>query len=173
MRALEVWYDKIDEVRERLKRRVEKERGRTVPEHDYPKLVEHHVAIPRIKDNPPLMFHPTAEQAPGLKTGLSRSDRGLPRVAGRARPFVRSFSFLRLGIQSRRRGQCRHFLRRRTVPGRRRQPAFPAGQGGKDVSAGAISGEELASESRPASRCRSAPCNPRATFSWAGRAQLK
>jgi len=80
MRALEVWYDKIDierfvqeasteEMRERVKHRVEKERERTVPEHDYPKLVEHHGAIPRIKDNPPLIFHPTAELAPGLKTG--------------------------------------------------------------------------------------------------------
>jgi uncharacterized protein (DUF2252 family) len=80
MRALEVWYDRIDvervlqeapseEVRERIEERVEKTRGRTVPEHYYPKLVEHHGATPRIKDNPPLIFHPTAEQAPGLKAG--------------------------------------------------------------------------------------------------------
>ena len=80
MRALEVWYDRIDVarflkeapsegVRERVEQRIEKTRGRTVPEHDYPKLVEHHGATPHIKDNPPLIFHPTAEQAPGIKTG--------------------------------------------------------------------------------------------------------
>jgi uncharacterized protein (DUF2252 family) len=80
MQALEVWYDRIDvarllneapsdDVRERVEQRIEKTRGRTVPEHDYPKLVEHHGATPRIKDNPPLIFHPTAELAPGIKTG--------------------------------------------------------------------------------------------------------
>ncbi len=80
MRALEVWYDSIDierllkevpseEARERVEQRVEKARSRTVPEHDYPKLVEHHGATPRIKDNPPLIFHPTAELAPGINAG--------------------------------------------------------------------------------------------------------
>ena len=84
MRALEVWYDKIDverivqetssqEMRERVKHRVEKAQARTVPEYDYPKLVEHHGAIPRIKDNPPLIFHPTAEIAPGLRTGYQEA----------------------------------------------------------------------------------------------------
>jgi len=80
MRALEVWYDRIDierflkeapteERREIIEQRIEKARGRTVPEHDYPKLVEHHGTTPHIKDNPPLIFHPTAELAPGIKTG--------------------------------------------------------------------------------------------------------
>ncbi len=80
MRALEVWYDRIDiervikempseEARTRAEERVEKTRNRTIAEHDYPKMVEHHGALPRIKDNPPLIFHPTAKQAPGLKNG--------------------------------------------------------------------------------------------------------
>ncbi len=79
MRALEVWYDRIDiervikempseEARERAEERVEKTRSRTITEHDYPKMVEHHGALPRIKDNPPLIYHPTAKLAPGLKT---------------------------------------------------------------------------------------------------------
>ena len=82
MRALEVWYDRIDidrlikeapseAAREQLEERIEKARGRSVPEHDYPKLVEHHGATPRIKDNPPLIFHPPAKQTPGLKTGFA------------------------------------------------------------------------------------------------------
>ena len=81
MRSLEVWYDRIDlerllkevrseEVHKRAEQRIEKARARTVPEHDYPKMVEHHGALSRIKDNPPLIFHPTAKQAPGLKSGF-------------------------------------------------------------------------------------------------------
>ncbi len=81
MRALEVWYDRIDverflkevpseEARKRAAERLEKARSRTVPEHDYPKMVEHHGALPRIKDNPPLIYHPTPKLAPGLKTGF-------------------------------------------------------------------------------------------------------
>ena len=40
-----------------------------MPESLFPKLVEHSGSAPRIKDAPPLIFHPTAEQAPGVKTG--------------------------------------------------------------------------------------------------------
>jgi len=79
MRALEVWYDRIDverflkalpqTAREFVAHEVEKTRTRTIPEHDYPKLVEQHGTLPRIKDNPPLIFHPTAEEAPQLKSG--------------------------------------------------------------------------------------------------------
>ena len=87
MRALEVWYDRIDvdrvlrqapseEIRERVEERVEKTRARTVPEHDFPKLVEHHGAIPRIKDNPPLIFHPTPELAPGMNAGYHEAISG-------------------------------------------------------------------------------------------------
>ncbi len=35
----------------------------------YPKLVTHEGDGPRIKDEPPLIFHPTLEQAPGLASG--------------------------------------------------------------------------------------------------------
>ena len=80
MRALEIWYDRIDverflkevsskEARKRIEQRLKETRGRTIPEHDYPKLAEHRGATPRIKDNPPLIFHPTAKQTPGLTSG--------------------------------------------------------------------------------------------------------
>jgi len=79
MRALEVWYDRIDieklleqapdeETRARAERRIEKARARTVAEHDFPKLAEQRGSTPLIKDNPPLIFHPTVKEAPGLKT---------------------------------------------------------------------------------------------------------
>src|SRR5271166_3219173 len=84
MKALDVWYDKIDlesamkhlaaepageEVRARGEERIEKARARGVAEHDFPKLVEQHGARPLIKDNPPLIFHPSKELFPGYRTG--------------------------------------------------------------------------------------------------------
>lgn len=93
MRALEVWYDCIDlqrasrefpaeEDRERLERRVEQARKKSAPETLFPKLAEHHGAVPRIKDEPPLIFHPTAEEAPGLnseyKEAIARYRASLP-----------------------------------------------------------------------------------------------
>jgi hypothetical protein len=38
---------------------------------EFPKLVEKQGVVPRILDNPPLIFHPTAEQTPGLVAGYS------------------------------------------------------------------------------------------------------
>jgi uncharacterized protein (DUF2252 family) len=83
-RALEVWYDFIDmervaraaeeateseEARERLERRIEQAKKKSAPEILFPKLAEHLGALPTIKDEPPLIFHPTLEQAPGQRSG--------------------------------------------------------------------------------------------------------
>ena len=68
MKALDIWYDRIDlkrlidaapdeEERARLEKVLEKARGRSVAEHDFPKLAEQVGSTPRIKDNPPLIFH--------------------------------------------------------------------------------------------------------------------
>jgi uncharacterized protein (DUF2252 family) len=68
MKALEVWYDKIDlerlmghvdnkKAQTRIQQRVEKARERSVAEHDFPKLAEQLGSTPLIKDNPPLIFH--------------------------------------------------------------------------------------------------------------------
>jgi len=69
MPALDIWYDRIDlqrvldhmpadkKLRARVEKRVAKARGRSVAEHDFPKLAEHVGATPSIKDNPPLIFH--------------------------------------------------------------------------------------------------------------------
>jgi len=69
MKALDVWYDRIDlqrlmdsvpdkKDRARMEQRLKKTRKRTVTEHDFPKLAEQVGGTPRIKDNPPLIFHP-------------------------------------------------------------------------------------------------------------------
>jgi hypothetical protein len=76
MRALDVWYDAItiqrflkevarEEDRGRITQRIEKAWAKSTPEFIYPKLVEEQGVVPRIMDDPPLIFHPTAEQAPG------------------------------------------------------------------------------------------------------------
>ena len=68
MKALDIWYDRIDlkrlidaapdeEERARMEKVLEKARGRSVAEHDFPKLAEQVGSTPRIKDNPPLIFH--------------------------------------------------------------------------------------------------------------------
>jgi hypothetical protein len=86
MRAIEVWYDKIDlqryenraadpdvmkEMRKRVAERMEAAQRKTAPEFLYPKLVTYEGAEPRIKDEPPLIFHPTPEQAPALASGYA------------------------------------------------------------------------------------------------------
>jgi uncharacterized protein (DUF2252 family) len=86
MRAIDVWYDKIDlqryedrradpavlkEMRKRLAERLEEAQRKAAPEFLYPKLVAEEGASPRIKDEPPLIFHPTAEQAPGIASGYA------------------------------------------------------------------------------------------------------
>jgi uncharacterized protein (DUF2252 family) len=83
MRALEVWYDTIDidrflkvvdseERRDQIRQRLEDVEGKNVPEYLFPKLAEHRGTTPRIKDDPPLIFHPTAEQVPGLTSGYKQ-----------------------------------------------------------------------------------------------------
>ena len=93
MRALDVWYDRIDLDRvlkvlpteehvDRVKGRVEQARQKSLPESLFPKLVEHYGSAPRIKDEPPLIFHPTREYAPGAASGyadaLERYRKSLP-----------------------------------------------------------------------------------------------
>lgn len=80
-RALEVWYETIgiddvmgllnENIRERVKKRVEVAAEKSTPEFVFPKLVEHRGAEPRFKDDPPLIFHPSADQAPGITSGFS------------------------------------------------------------------------------------------------------
>jgi uncharacterized protein (DUF2252 family) len=79
MRALDVWYDAIDVdrfiaemgegTRERLEKRLKKIRAKNTPDFLFPKFVEHVGELPRIIDDPPLIFHPTAKQSPGINSG--------------------------------------------------------------------------------------------------------
>lgn len=68
MTVLEAWYSKIDvlkliaetedpEMREFREKRLKKVQSRTAIEHEYPELVEKVGDRPRIKDDPPFIFH--------------------------------------------------------------------------------------------------------------------
>ncbi len=68
MRILDVWYSSLDidrltatvgdkEARERARKVLARARERSVLEHDFPKLAAMAGAKPRIKDNPPLIYH--------------------------------------------------------------------------------------------------------------------
>lgn len=68
LRTLEVWYRAIDaddlvanikdpELRKRGLRRLQKERGKSIAEDIFPKLVEHKGEMPVIKDQLPTIFH--------------------------------------------------------------------------------------------------------------------
>lgn len=72
MRALDLWYFKIDAaelieqitdetVRQRARKRVAKAHDRDVLDEDFPEMVTFEDGIHRIRDKPPLIFHPQDE----------------------------------------------------------------------------------------------------------------
>jgi len=76
MPTLQVWYDRIDiddviaqidsaGTQQHVLARIKRERQKTVTDHLYPKLVEEAGGVPRIKDNPPLIYHPGDMMADG------------------------------------------------------------------------------------------------------------
>jgi uncharacterized protein (DUF2252 family) len=81
MHALKVWYDVIraedvmnlvnERDRIQLKQRIERAEERSSPEFVFPKLAEQRGEVPKIKDDPPLIFHPSVKWAPSQKTGVS------------------------------------------------------------------------------------------------------
>jgi len=79
MRVLDVWYDAIgvdrflqemenEETRERVEERLKKAREKNTPDFLFPRFAEHRGTTPMIADDPPLIFHPTAEVAPGVQS---------------------------------------------------------------------------------------------------------
>jgi uncharacterized protein (DUF2252 family) len=115
MRALELWYDRIDlqkyqdrsgdhavveAARKRISERIEIERRKTMPDHLYPKLVSQEGALPRIKDDPPLIFHPTEELAPAFESGYAEAvDSYRESLAENIRILFDRFRFVDLAIK--------------------------------------------------------------------------
>jgi uncharacterized protein (DUF2252 family) len=80
MRTLDVWYDTIDverfiaemeteAQRARVEDRIKKVREKNTPDFLFPKFASHAGEMPRIVDDPPLIFHPTEEKLPGFTSG--------------------------------------------------------------------------------------------------------
>jgi uncharacterized protein (DUF2252 family) len=116
MRALDVWYDYIDasrfeqiaveddllpEVRKRLKARAEEARRKGSPEFLFPKLVTGGTGgPPRIKDEPPLMFHPDPELAPGLESDYADAIEGYRKsLPEHVRTLFDRFQFVDLAMK--------------------------------------------------------------------------
>ncbi len=83
MRVLDIWYDRIDlrkysdktgdpevvaDARKRLAGRIELEKRKGSIDHLYPKLVSERGGLARIKDDPPLIYHPDSERTPGFES---------------------------------------------------------------------------------------------------------
>jgi len=73
MTALDIWYAHIDlnevlnQVIDKAHRQFARERirqaiSRNVADHDFPKLTSQETGSPRIRDNPPLIYHPEGDQ---------------------------------------------------------------------------------------------------------------
>jgi uncharacterized protein (DUF2252 family) len=78
MTVLEVWYSSIDlekalstfkdkESQQRAKKRLATARSRSVMENDFPKLAASSGKSPTIKDDPPLIYHPSGEEQKDLR----------------------------------------------------------------------------------------------------------
>jgi uncharacterized protein (DUF2252 family) len=87
MPVLEVWYSSIDvdkiiatvgdkEAVRRAQKRLTAARTRNVLEHDFPKLAAAGGREPRIKDSPPLIYHPTGESEAELRTRATEAFAG-------------------------------------------------------------------------------------------------
>lgn len=72
MRALDIWYDRVtlddvlaeapsEEIRSRIMKRIHKAQENSSAEAIFPKMAEFDGEQPRIKDNPPLIFHAVQE----------------------------------------------------------------------------------------------------------------
>ena len=115
MRVLDVWYDRIDlqryedrtadpkvlaEARKRMAERIAEAQRKNVPEHLFPKLAELQGTEHRIKDEPPLIFHPDESMAAGVRSGfaepLARYRESLPE---QVRTLYDRFRFCDLAVK--------------------------------------------------------------------------
>jgi uncharacterized protein (DUF2252 family) len=82
MRTMEIWYARLDlerilpsikdqEAKERLQRRVQKAEADSAHEADFPKLVTVENGEPRIRDNPPLIYHLNEQAVPEFETRVA------------------------------------------------------------------------------------------------------
>jgi uncharacterized protein (DUF2252 family) len=103
MRALDIWYDHVDveqlieglpdpEWQRRWRQRIAKEHAHSAIEHDFPKLAAHKGKKPRIKDNPPLIYHlPDEENSEYHKFATTSYDEYLESLAPHYRALIERY----------------------------------------------------------------------------------
>jgi hypothetical protein len=162
MTALDIWYDKIDlrrlidavpddKERARIEKKVEKARGRTVAEHDFPKLAEHVGSTPRIKDNPPLIFHSAeindASRSEDLKEEWAIYHDSLPE---HIRVLFDRFHLCDMAVKVVGVGSVGNGVPDRALHGRGRRRPVPADQAGECVRARTLRRQKSARQPRSA-----------------------
>ena len=146
--VLEGWYSRItfDDVLElagkdaaligRVRKKIAEAREQT-HEHVFHKLTSPVRGLPRIVDQPPLIFHRMGERdRPSTTRGVLQALSPDP-AGGTAHP-VRSLRAGRLRVEGRGRRQRRNALLRRALPGGSRRRLVPPGQGGTPLGARAV-----------------------------------
>ncbi len=167
-RALEVWYETIgaDDVlelvderrREIMKKRIDTAEEKSSPEFVFPKLVEHRGAEPRFKDDPPLIFHPSEEMAPGVTSGfkepLARYHASLP---DHVRVLFDRYHLCDLAVKVVGIGSVGTMCAVGLFIAAEDDPLFLQVKEAKDVRAGTLCGQERLQEPWPAGGVRPAP----------------
>ena len=109
MRVFDVWYDRMtasdfmkeaesavvkQKVRRQLDENIGEARRKSVPDHLFPKLTRFEGGMPKIKDEPPLLFHPDKKLAPGLDSEFRKTlERYRGSLAEHVRVLFDRFSF--------------------------------------------------------------------------------
>ena len=86
MRVIDIWYDRLDveqlieglpdpNWQKRWRERIARERLHSAIEHEFPKLAARRGQKPRIKDNPPLIFHMPDNRAKAFHEAVSAGHR--------------------------------------------------------------------------------------------------
>ena len=161
MRALEVWYETIsvedvigrpgdEKTRERMKQRLEKAEEAARLRFIFPKLVEHRGDTPRIKDEPPLIFHVRQNRCPGRPPDSRNNWSSIAVVAAPCPGAVRPLPSRRRRPEGGRYRQRRHGVWRGPICRGGRRPAVPADQGGPRLGARALRRQEPLHQQWPA-----------------------
>jgi len=110
MRVLDIWYDHVDveqlikglpdpEWQRRWRQRIAKERARSVIEHDFPKLAALKGKKPKIKDNPPLIYHLQDEGSEYHKFTTSAHDEYLRSLAPHYRGIIERYKLEDMAVK--------------------------------------------------------------------------
>jgi hypothetical protein len=162
MDPLGMWYRNISAediiglvpkaLRKSIKQRIDKAAARSGSDLDFPKLTKVVGGQVRITDQPPLIFHPETKRGPEAKATLDRVFLAYRETLADDRRILLSISARGCSDESGRCRQRRSQMLDRFVDVRGKQSFVSAVQGGGELCARALCGEEHVRPSWPA-RC--------------------